>query len=463
MTTQDAGRPADRLAAVSHTVWSRLRHGTGGLAAAARVGWPRLRRGGRRAALALLLVAGPGAWAGAIAGAPALASGEPGGDNGGSPGENTPTASCPSPNPPNQLTLIAGTPQTTTLDTAFASGLQVALTNSDGCAVTGAAGVPVTFSAPAAGAGGRFSASNSNTATVGADASGSVAAPTFTANGTAGSYTVTASSQYGSASFSLTNTATGIPARLTAIPLEHRSAMVMARFPKPLQVRVLDAGGNPVAGATVTFTLDPATAGACGTAAATASFAGGGTQATATTGPRGLATSPAFTANTAAGSFAATASLSGGGGSGNENTGKGGAPAVAPVSFSLANLAGKPAKIAPGVGSTQSTPAGSEFPIRLAVTVTDAHKNPVGGALIRFSAPPAGASGGFALRSGGSRRRAHLAYAQTVEVKTSACGIAVAPAFTANDAQGGYVVKASAKPARPAAFALVNEAPGQSQ
>ena len=75
-----------------------------------------------------------------------------------------------------------------------------------------------------------------------------------------------------------------------------------------------------------------------------------------------------------------------------ESASKGAAPTVTPVSFSLSNLAGKPTKIAPGVGSTQSTPAGSAFPIALAVTVTDADKNPVPGALVTFSAPAAGGS-----------------------------------------------------------------------
>jgi hypothetical protein len=449
MSAQRAGRPGGRLAAVARTAWVRLCHG------------------GRGVALALLLAAGLGAAAGTIAGAPAFAAGETGGEGSGSPGESTPASSCPTPNPPDQLTLVAGTPQTTTLDTPF-GGLQVALTNSDGCAVTGAAGVPVTFSAPAAGASGRFSASNSNTATVGADTSGAIAAPTFTANGIAGSYTVTASSQYGSVSFSLTNTAAGIPARLTAIPLEHSSARVGSRYPRPLQVRVLDAGGNPVAGATVTFTLGSATAGACGaSAAAGASFAGA-TQATATSDASGLATSPAFTASTAAGSFTATASVSSGGGGGNESEGNAGAAGVAPVSFSLSNLAGKPAKLTTGVGSTQSTPAGTRFPIRLAVTVTDAQKNLVPGALITFSAPRAGASGHFTVHARhphhdrANHHRARVSHPRTVRVRTDACGIAVAPAFTADDTHGGYIVKATVEHTRPAAFALVNEAPGQS-
>jgi hypothetical protein len=423
----------------------------------------RCRRQGGLTALGLILV-GLGAWAGAIGGAPAFASGETsaeGGAPGGTQSSPTGTSGCPSPNPPNQLTLVAGTPQTTTLDSAFAGGLQVALSNSDDCVVTGAAGVPVTFSAPAGGASGRFSTSNSETATVGADASGAVAAPTFTANGTAGSYTVTASSQYGSVSFSLTNTAAGIPTRLAAIPVKRRSTMVGSRYPQPLQVRALDVGGDPVAGVNVTFTLGAGAAASCGAGAgASASFAGGGTQATATTGSSGIATSPPLTANAAAGSFTATASVSSGGGAGGiEGAGKGGDPNVAPVGFSLVNLAGKPAKIVPGVGSTQSTPAGSVFPIRLAVTVTDADKNPVGNALVTFSAPAAGASGHFTLHSrGGRHRRGHISHPRRVKVKTGACGIAVAPPFTASGQPGGYVVEAGAKPARPAVFALVNEA-----
>ncbi len=434
-----------------------------------RDGVGRWRRLGGLAALGLILLAGLGAWAGAIGGASAFASGETSPEGGGAPGgtqsSTASTSSCPSPNPPNQLTLVAGTPQTTTLDTAFA-GLQVALSNSDGCTVTGAAGIPVTFSAPGSGASGRFSTSNSDTATVGADASGAVAAPTFTADGTAGSYTVTVSSPYGSVSFSLANTAGGIPARLAAIPLERRYTKVSSRFPQPLQVRALDAGGNPVVGVTVAFTLGSGIAGRCNAGAgASATFTGGDAQATAITGADGLASSPALTASTAAGSFTATASIS----SGSADTGAGGAesagdtesPGVAPVGFSLVNLAGKPAKIAPGVGSTQSAPIESVFPIRLAVTVTDVYKNPVRGALVTFSAPATGASGHFTLRSRDGHAHAHTSHPRIVKVKTGACGIAVAPSFTASGQPGGYVVQASAESARPAAFALVNEAPGQ--
>jgi hypothetical protein len=250
----------------------------------------------------------------------------------GSPGTET----CASPNPPNELTLVAGTPQTTTLGSAFATNLQVALANDNGCPVTTpVAGIPVTFSvSAAAGAGGVFSASGSSSVTVGSEASGTVTAPTFTADDTAGSYTILAGSAYGPALFTLT---------------------------------------NAVAGASS----------ACSSA--------------------------------------------------------------------LAGLAGSPATITAGVGATQSTRVGTRFRIRLAVSVTDSEKRPVPDALVIFSAPTRGPSGRFAARSRGSR-------ASSAKVRTDACGVAVAPAFTASEKQGGYIVRAGIEHVAPAAFALVNTA-----
>jgi len=431
-----------------------------------------LRRRARRLGAGPIVAAGLGAaLAGAPAGAPALASGAAGGSPAETEASPTGTSGCPSSNPPNEMTLVAGTPQTAMVGTAFATVLQVALSNSDGCPVTSAAaGIPVTFSAPAAGASGVFAASASNTAVVGADASGAVAAPPLTANAVAGSYTVTARSQYGSVSFSLANTAAGAPARIVVVPPKTRSASVSSRYPEPLQVRVLDADGDPVAGATVTFTLGSGDAGGCATSGAAsnagATFAGPGTQASATTDAGGVASSPPLTANATAGSFTVTAAVSGrqaAAGSGGEGSGASDGSA-APVSFSLSNLAGRPAKLTPGVGATQSTPAGSPFPVRLAVTVTDAQKNPVPGALVTFSAPLAGASGRFTVRSRDRRhrRRARISHPRTVRVRTNACGIAVAPGFTAGDTPGGYVVEATAGHARAAAFALVNTAAGGS-
>ncbi len=432
-----------------------------------------------RALAILATMAALGAAGGALAGVSSAAGGEPGGST---------AANCPSLNPPNAIALVAGTPQTATLGSAYATGLQVALTNSNGCPVTsGAAGVPVTFTAPSGGASGVFSASATNTVTVGADSSGAVQAPTFTANGIAGSYTVTASSQYGAVTFALTNTVAGTPVRLVALSPARQTATVAGRFRHALAVRVLDGDGAPVAGASVTFTLTASTAAsACGAASgagsgagssADASFAGGAAQASATSNAAGVATSPALTANGEAGTFMASATV----GSSGSNEPGGSEPrasdarssdarasaasagastgSVAPALFTLANRAGAPARLTPGVGATQSARVGARFSVSLAVTVTDAHGNRVPGAPVSFAAPTAGPGGRFTTRatSRSHGRQGHARQVRATDVKTNTCGVAIAPPFTANAEPGGYVVQARAGHARAVAFALVNE------
>jgi protocatechuate 3,4-dioxygenase beta subunit len=222
--------------------------------------------------------------------------------------------------------------------------------------------------------------------------------------------------------------------RITPVAPLQRSATVNTRYKLPLEVRVLDSNGNPVQGASVTFALGSSANTASDTASAGGSFAGGTAQATAMTDASGLATSTLVTAGSTAGTFTATAAVAG---------------SAVPASFSLRNIAGKPATVSAGVASSASTAAGAAFPIRFAVTVTDAGKNPVAGALVTFSAPAHGPSGSFAGRS------------RTARVRTDAAGIAVAPAFTATVKPGGYIVQAIVSGARPAVFALVNERSGR--
>ena len=76
----------------------------------------------------------------------------------------------------------------------------------------------------------------------------------FTANTLPGGYLVTATSAYGSVTFSLVNTASGIPATITSLAPTTPGGDV----PKPgigsrSRSQVLDAAGNPVQGAIVTF------------------------------------------------------------------------------------------------------------------------------------------------------------------------------------------------------------------
>jgi adhesin/invasin len=257
------------------------------------------------------------------------------------------------------------------------------------------------------------------------DASGRATSPALLANAVAGPFSATASAEglVEPVVYSLRNTAT--KTALAATSRAGQTATVTAAYRRPLQARVLDGDGHPVEGASVAFTIGASASGAG------ASFAGGGTQATALTDASGLATSPSFRASSAAGRFTATATTAG---------------VTQPVSFSLRNVAGRPTVIAAGVAATASTPVSSRFPIRLAVTVTDANNNPVRGVRVTFTAPVRGPRGHFTHG------------ARTVHVTTNASGIAVAPAFTAGRLPGGYVVTASVGGAkRAAAFALVNE------
>jgi hypothetical protein len=103
------------------------------------------------------------------------------------------------------MAATGGTPQSTAVNTAFATPLQTTVRDASG---NPSSGVTVTFTAPASGASARFS--GATTATAVTNASGIATAPTLTANGTAGSYVVTASAAgVGSSTFNLTNS-TGI-------------------------------------------------------------------------------------------------------------------------------------------------------------------------------------------------------------------------------------------------------------
>jgi len=90
------------------------------------------------------------------------------------------------PRTPATIAATGGTPQSTTVDTAFASPLSATVKDAFGNAVPN---VTVTFNAPGSGASGTF-AGGVNTAMT--NAQGIATSAGFTANSTAGSYTVTA-------------------------------------------------------------------------------------------------------------------------------------------------------------------------------------------------------------------------------------------------------------------------------
>ncbi len=343
------------------------------------------------------------------------------------------SAACPTSNSPNAMTLVGGTPQTAKLRQPFDAMLAVALGNTNGCPVTTAeAGVPVTFSAPASGASGTFSASGSNVVTVGTDASGQANAPGFTAGGSAGSYTVTASSDYGSVTFSLTNTASGIAATISAVPSTVQSATAGSRYSQPLQATVLDANGNPVDGASVTFTLGSSggagpSAGASASAAG-ASFGGGAGQATELTDASGTATSPLFSANGTAGTFTATAAT---------------ADVVEPAVYSLDNLAGKRPTITALPPARQTAAIGARFGKPLEVKLLNGSGKPLQGATVTFTLGSA-TSGGAAGADSSAAAGASFADGSSQATETTdASGVATSPRFSADTTAGGFTATAT--------------------
>ena len=343
---------------------------------------------------------------------------------------------------PTTVTPLAPSGQQATVNNRYGQALAVRVLDANGNPVVG---VSVTFSLGAAGnggAGGGGSAAaagasfddGSGQATVTTNSAGVATSPGFTANTTSGAFTATATVAHVTepARFALRNLAAK-PHTITPDGSAAVTATIASHYGQRLRARVRDADGRPLAGVSVTFTLgSSAAAGAsAGSGGPGASFTGGSTQATATTGAHGIATSPRLAANDQAGSFTATASATG---------------TSAIALFHLHNNAGTPSAVTAGVGASQTTTTRARFAIALAVTVTDAHANKVPGARVTFTAPSSGAGGTFA---GGHTR---------VAVKTNSSGIAIAPPFTANSHAGGYIVTATVNRVRPVAFALVNTA-----
>ncbi|MES1248376.1 MAG: Ig-like domain-containing protein, partial [Actinomycetota bacterium] len=303
---------------------------------------------------------------------------------------------------PVSIAASGGAGQSAQVNGRYAQPLTARVLDGAGNPVQGAE-VAFTLSPSAYGAGGTFLGGGAQTSAV-TNASGVATSPLVVANDTPGPFTATASTGgvVQPAAFPLSNTV----ATVTLAAQERvLAAAVGSTYTKRLRVKVLDAAGNPVVGAAVVFALEAAHSGAGGV------FLGGATQTTAYADGDGIATSPAVVANTSAGTFGASASVAG----------------AAATSFALRNTAGQPASLSAGAAAMQSAHVHSRFPVRLAVTVTDANGNPVPGAVVTFTAPKRGAGGRFV---GGRVARA----------TTDADGVAVAPALRANGTSGGFVV-----------------------
>jgi hypothetical protein len=160
--------------------------------------------------------------------------------------------------PPASITATGGTPQTTVILAAFPAPLAATVTDADGNPIAGAT---VTFVAPDTGASGTF-ANAADTAIT--NTAGLATSAVFTANGTLGSYTVTATTPgvSGSAAFNLTNTTSGNPATLVVLPQPSTVGLGAT-----VQFFAQDASGSTVP---VTWSVSPATG--AGTISASGSY-----------------------------------------------------------------------------------------------------------------------------------------------------------------------------------------------
>ncbi|HEX9487340.1 MAG TPA: hypothetical protein VF976_09760, partial [Gemmatimonadales bacterium] len=203
---------------------------------------------------------------------------------------------------PAAVFVYSGNNQLTSTGTAFGSQLAVLVADSNGTPVPS---TTVSFAAVPS-AGGASASLGAGTATT--NASG-IATLTATANSTPGTYTVnaTVSGVSSPATFTLTNV--GPPASITYVnggsSTDPQLAPINTQYAAPLVAVVRDAAGNPIPGATVTYTAVPASGASCTVSNGSSS----GASVSATTDSSGFSSVTA-TANGTVGAFTVTASVS---------------------------------------------------------------------------------------------------------------------------------------------------------
>ena len=136
-----------------------------------------------------------------------------------------------------------GTPQSAFLGTGFGSPLQVTITDTSGNPVSG---VTVTYSTGSAGPSAVLSNSTAVTNAAG------MASVTATANNTVGSYSVWASAGTLTAGFHLSNTA-DVPGSLTVLSGTPQSSAAGMPFPAALKAVLKNSSGQPISGATISY------------------------------------------------------------------------------------------------------------------------------------------------------------------------------------------------------------------
>ena len=387
--------------------------------------------------------------------------------------------------PAASVVVTQGNNQSAQINTSFPVNLGVTVYDVYG---NPAPGTSVTFTAPSstpilgpasgtfdhsAGSACQNSSSQTNICVVPSDASGIAVASTFTANGNAGSYSVTVSTPgAASVTLSLTNTMGSPPPSPTQVtpgtvtPSPTTAGHTGTTYTITFTTSASGALGN---GATITFvapngTAFPATAGdytvtpTSGSATvgvvATSDVQGPGANSASTTANEVVIT--LATASIAA-DDAVTVTISMGT-SGVTN------PTVAASNYvtdestsadtntvstsTYAITAAAPASISAVSGSGQAAFVGQQFANPLVGLVKDQYGNPVDGAQLTFGSPASGASATFT----------NTTNAETDP--TDVQGMATTSTLTANNAPGNYTVAAeiTTLAITPAQFSLTNRA-----
>ncbi|MDT4936876.1 MAG: hypothetical protein QOG80_547, partial [Pseudonocardiales bacterium] len=191
--------------------------------------------------------------------------------------------------------------QEATVNGSYAEPLQARVTDANGNPVQGA-NVTFVILPGITGASANFVGGEPSATT---NSNGLATSPLLIANAVPGRFTATASTAGVStvATYTFDNHATATTLQTTST--RDPDATVNTRYRSSLQARLLDANGQPIEGATVTFAITAADNGAA------ADFLGGAGQATALTDANGHATAPPLIANKTAGTFSATATALG--------------------------------------------------------------------------------------------------------------------------------------------------------
>ena len=256
------------------------------------------------------------------------------------------------------LSLRRGAFQSTTVATAFATPLVARLQDALGNVVTG---VTITFQVPATGARAQLSAATAVT-----DANGEVTI-TATASTVAGSYEVTASAPQSEAPvvFALTNTPGAAASASFAPGSTPQSAQVGHGFAAPLAVVVVDAYGNRVPGAAVTFAAPASEPTAVLSDLTVTTDADGTADVLAVAGHLG-------------GSYTVTVTVDG---------------IATPLTIALTNTAGAASSLVAVSGAGQHAMATTAFGAPVVMRVVDTFGNAIANASVTLAAPATGASG----------------------------------------------------------------------